>query len=146
MLNPKSYDRGKNIASKSITDRKLKSSLKRTEKSIKSASIHAAQSDYLFNNHVGYIQAENNVEKTSNFGQDQLKEHVDLSTRHKVLFSKSLANPLFNTFLIRCLISLSTLLDRILSITLGTESKNYRSKLDSKPRPLFFFSSLLDNS
>jgi len=69
---------------KAITDKKLLSTLKRTEKNFQEYSQHASRVDMLLlEKEAGYLVAEG-MEKTYKFSQHKLRDHLDLQTQSKL--------------------------------------------------------------
>ncbi|KAL2917932.1 putative U3 small nucleolar RNA-associated protein 7 [Polyrhizophydium stewartii] len=78
------YSRGdKPLPIKSITDKKLKGTLRRTHAKQKEAAEQAAQSEMLLTEDSGFLEAEG-MERTWKFRQAELKKHVDANTESKM--------------------------------------------------------------
>ncbi|AMD19966.1 HCL185Wp [Eremothecium sinecaudum] len=72
-------------SNKKIKDKKLRAGLKRIDEQYKDAVANAAATDYLLPETQGYLEAEDEMEKTFKFSQDEIKAHVDISTANKAL-------------------------------------------------------------
>ena len=78
------YERSRSeIPIKSIQDKKLKGTLRRTNKKFKHAVQKAAQAEILLMDEGGLLEAEG-LERTWKFTQKSLGEHVDLNTARKM--------------------------------------------------------------
>ncbi|KAJ3410809.1 Small subunit (SSU) processome component [Chytridiales sp. JEL 0842] len=78
------YVRNKlNLPIKSIQDKKLKATLRKTESKFSDAAQKAAQSELLLTESSGYLEAEG-MERTYKFRQEEIKAHVDLNTQSKM--------------------------------------------------------------
>ncbi|KAK2825720.1 hypothetical protein FQN49_007430, partial [Arthroderma sp. PD_2] len=74
----KTYGRGKQVAVKSVKDKKLRSNLKNLEAKYKNAVLQAKDSELLLENEGGYIEAEGELERTYKVRQDEIKENVGI--------------------------------------------------------------------
>ncbi|CAM9674501.1 unnamed protein product, partial [Ectocarpus fasciculatus] len=68
---------------KKLTDQKLRSGLERTEKKFEDAAHNTAVAELLLPEDAGYLEAEG-MEQTFKFGQDELKEAVDVNTTREM--------------------------------------------------------------
>lgn len=75
---------GKRVT-RSSRDKKLNANLKRFDNQYKQAVSQAASTEYLLPESSGYLEAENDLEKTFKVRQKELKENVDISTANKAL-------------------------------------------------------------
>ncbi|KAJ3033350.1 Small subunit (SSU) processome component [Rhizophlyctis rosea] len=85
--NMKKYTRqqGGSIAIKNIQDKKLKGTLRKTEKKFQDAAYKAAQAELLLPTEAGYLEAEEGtLEKTWKFTQAAIKDNVDMNTSNKM--------------------------------------------------------------
>ncbi|KAI8929949.1 WD40-repeat-containing domain protein [Entophlyctis helioformis] len=71
------------IPIKSITDKKLKGTLRRTQTKFNNVALKSAQAELLLTEDAGYLEAEG-MESTWKFQQSALKDHVDVSTSRKM--------------------------------------------------------------
>ena len=71
------------ISIKSITDKKLKSKLKKSEAKSRFSALKSAQSELLLTEQVGYLEAQE-MEKTWKFTQQAIKSAVDVNTSRKM--------------------------------------------------------------
>ncbi|KAJ3055377.1 Small subunit (SSU) processome component [Rhizophlyctis rosea] len=85
MQTMKKYTRhqGQNIILKNVHDKKLKGTLKKSEKKTHDAAYKAAQAELLLPTEVGYLEADD-MERTWKFTQSQIKDNVDMSTSNKM--------------------------------------------------------------
>jgi len=74
---------GPNAVSK-MTDKRLKTKLKQSEKKFKDAALEAARSDMLLPQEVGYLEPEGPMEQTWRLTQRELKRHVDVQTASQI--------------------------------------------------------------
>ncbi|EFQ99235.1 U3 small nucleolar RNA-associated protein 7 [Nannizzia gypsea CBS 118893] len=74
----KTYGRGKQVAVKSVRDKKLRSNLKNLEAKYKNAILQAKDSELLLENEAGYIEAEGELERTYKVRQGDIKENVGI--------------------------------------------------------------------
>ncbi|EFE41488.1 hypothetical protein TRV_03773 [Trichophyton verrucosum HKI 0517] len=72
------YGRGKQVAVKSVRDKKLRSNLKSLETKYKNAILQAKDSELLLENEAGFIEAEGELERTYKVRQDEIKENVGI--------------------------------------------------------------------
>lgn len=70
---------------KKTRDKKLKAGLKRIDDKYKEAVLSTAATDYLLPEEHGYLEAEDEMEKTFKFTQKEIKTHVDYSMANKAL-------------------------------------------------------------
>lgn len=66
-------------------DKKLKAGLKRIDEQYKDAVSAAAATEYLLPESNGFLEAEDEMEKTFKVGQDEIKSAVDVTTANKAL-------------------------------------------------------------
>ncbi|KAM5454346.1 putative U3 small nucleolar RNA-associated protein 7 [Microsporum audouinii] len=74
----KTYGRGKQVAVKSVRDKKLRSNLRNLEAKYKNAILQAKDSELLLENEGGYIEAEGELERTYKVRQDEIKANVGI--------------------------------------------------------------------
>ncbi|KAG8209821.1 Small nucleolar ribonucleoprotein complex subunit [Trichophyton interdigitale] len=72
------YGRGKQVAVKSVRDKKLRSNLKSLETKYKNAILQAKDSELLLENEAGFIEAEGELERTYKVRQEEIKENVGI--------------------------------------------------------------------
>ncbi|CAM9789891.1 unnamed protein product [Ectocarpus sp. 12 AP-2014] len=77
------YARGPGNSTEKLTDQKLRSGLERTEKKFEDAAHNTAVAELLLPEDAGFLEAEG-MEETFKFGQDQLKEAVDVNTAREM--------------------------------------------------------------
>lgn len=77
------YGRGRKIAPKSIKDKKLRSNLKLLESKYKDAVLKAHDAEILLEHESGFLEPENEVERTYKVRQDEVKESVAVETAKK---------------------------------------------------------------
>jgi U3 small nucleolar RNA-associated protein 7 len=77
------YGRGEKIKSKSVKDRKLRSNLRTLEAKNKQAAIEAKNVEILLENNAGLIEPENELERTYQVRQDDIKQAVGVETAKK---------------------------------------------------------------
>jgi U3 small nucleolar RNA-associated protein 7 len=77
------YGRGDKIRHKSVKDRKLRSNLKTLEAKNKQAAIEAKNVEVLLENNAGLLEPENELEKTYQVRQDDIKQAVGVETAKK---------------------------------------------------------------
>ncbi|QLL32356.1 hypothetical protein HG536_0C05250 [Torulaspora globosa] len=76
---------GVNKSRRKIRDKKLRAGLKRIDEQYNHAVSSAAATQYLLPESAGYLEAEDEMEKTFKVKQDEIKESVDASTANKAL-------------------------------------------------------------
>ncbi len=81
----KSYGRGKPIRTGLVKDRKLKANLKRIESQYKEAIVSAKDAEILLENQEGFLQPENELEKTYKVRQDELQDAVGVQQAKKAI-------------------------------------------------------------
>jgi|EP00624_Nannochloropsis_granulata_P000965 U3 small nucleolar RNA-associated protein 7 len=74
---------GANVVSK-LTDKRLKTKLKQSEKKFKDAALEAARSEMLLPQEAGYLEPEDPIEQTWRLTQRDLKKHVDMQTASQI--------------------------------------------------------------
>lgn len=77
------YGRGRKIAPKSIKDVKLRSNLKSLESKYKDAVLKAHDAEILLEHESGFLEPENELERTYKVRQDEVKESVAVETARK---------------------------------------------------------------
>jgi len=77
------YGRGRKIPIKGIKDKKLRGSLKRLEKKYKTATLRAKDAEILLENSGGFLEPENELERTYKVRQDEIKQEVPIETAKK---------------------------------------------------------------
>ncbi|QEU59936.1 Utp7 [Kluyveromyces lactis] len=76
---------GSHKMQKKTKDKKLKAGLKRIDQKYKEAVFSTAATEYLLPEERGYLEAEDEMEKTFKFTQAEIKHHVDASMANKAL-------------------------------------------------------------
>ena len=79
----KRYGRGEKIRSKSVKDKKLRANLRNLESKNKQAAIEAKNVEVLLENNAGLLEPENDIEKTYQVRQDEIKQAVSVETAKK---------------------------------------------------------------
>ena len=79
----RTYGRGQKIASKSIKDKKLRSNLRSLESKYKDATLKAHDAEILLEHESGFLEPENELERTYKVRQDEVKESVAVETAKK---------------------------------------------------------------
>lgn len=79
----KAYGRGKKINTKAIKDKKLRTNLKRLEGKYQSAAIKAKDAEILLENTGGFLEAEEELERTYKVRQEDITEGVAVETAQK---------------------------------------------------------------
>ena len=77
------YGRGRKIAPKSVKDKKLRSNLKSLESKYKDAVLKAHDAEILLEHESGFLEPENELERTYKVRQDEVKESVAVETARK---------------------------------------------------------------
>jgi len=77
------YGRGRKISVRSVKDKKLRSNLKNLEEKYKDATLKAKDAEILLENESGFLEPENELEKTYKVRQDELRQHVAVETAKK---------------------------------------------------------------
>lgn len=77
------YGRGRKIAHKSVKDKKLRSNLQSLESKYKDATLKAQDAEILLEHESGFLEPENELERTYKIRQDELKESVAVETAKK---------------------------------------------------------------
>lgn len=80
----KSYGRGKPIRTGLVKDRKLRANLKRIESKYKDAILSAKDAEILLENQEGFLQPEDELEKTYKVRQDDIQSAVGVQQAKKV--------------------------------------------------------------
>lgn len=82
--NEKKYERGSIKSSqKRSKDKKLRAGLKWVDEQYRDAVASAAATDFLLTEQQGYLEAENEMEKTFKFSQDEIKANVGVGMANK---------------------------------------------------------------
>lgn len=68
---------------KKITDKKLKTKLRKNERQVRESALKAAKAEILLADEVGYLEAEG-MEKTFKFRQQDIVKEVDVTSAQKV--------------------------------------------------------------
>ncbi|KAI9641869.1 putative U3 small nucleolar RNA-associated protein 7 [Ciborinia camelliae] len=79
----KAYGRGGKIPIHSIKDKKLRGNLKKLEARNKTAVLRAKDAEILLENEGGFLEPENELERTYKVRQDEIKQSVPLETAKK---------------------------------------------------------------
>ena len=79
----KAYGRGKKINTKMIKDKKLRTNMKRLEGKYQSATIKAKDAEILLENTSGFLEAEDELERTYKVRQDDISQDVAVATAQK---------------------------------------------------------------
>ena len=79
----KAYGRGKKIDTRSIKDKKLRSSLKRLEENYQNATLKAKDAEILLENTAGFLEPEGELERTWKVRQDDITKSVAVETAQK---------------------------------------------------------------
>jgi U3 small nucleolar RNA-associated protein 7 len=79
----KQYGRGDKIRHKSVKDKKLRSNLRSLEEKNKQAAIEAKNVEILLENNAGLLEPENELERTYQVRQDDIKDAVGVETAKK---------------------------------------------------------------
>lgn len=81
----KSYGRGKPIRTGLVKDRKLQANLKRIESKYRDAILSAKDAEILLENEEGYLQPENELERTYKVRQEEIRNAVGVQQAKKVI-------------------------------------------------------------
>lgn len=81
----KSYGRGKPIRTALVKDRKLRANLKRVESKYKDAILAAKDAEILLENQQGFLEPENELEKTYKVRQDEIQQAVGIQQAKKAI-------------------------------------------------------------
>ena len=79
----KTYGRGRQIRTQSVKDKKLRSNLKSLENKYKDASLKAKDAEILLEHESGYLEPENDLERTYKVRQDDLLSDLAVETAKK---------------------------------------------------------------
>jgi U3 small nucleolar RNA-associated protein 7 len=74
----KKYGRGKMIHTQGVKDKKLRQNLKAVESRFRDAALKAKDAEILLENEAGFLEPENEMEKTYKVRQDDIKENVGI--------------------------------------------------------------------
>jgi len=77
------YGRGRKISVKGIKDKKLRGNLKALENKYKTATLKAKDAEILLENSGGFLEPENELERTYKVRQDEIKQDVPIETAKK---------------------------------------------------------------
>jgi U3 small nucleolar RNA-associated protein 7 len=77
------YGRGRKIPIKGIKDKKLRGNLKRLEKKYKTATLRAKDAEILLEHSGGFLEPENELERTYKVRQDDIKQEVPIEAAKK---------------------------------------------------------------
>jgi len=78
-----SYGRGKEISLNRIQDKKLKGNLRALENKYKDATLKARDAEILLENDSGFLEAENELEKTYRVRQAEIRQDLSIQTAKK---------------------------------------------------------------
>ena len=79
----RTYGRGQKIAPKSIKDKKLRCNLRSLESKYKDATLKAQDAEILLEHESGFLEPENELERTYKVRQDEVKASVAVETAKK---------------------------------------------------------------
>jgi U3 small nucleolar RNA-associated protein 7 len=79
----KKYGRGKRITTGTVKDKKLRSNLKRLESKYKDAALQAKDAEILLENESGFLEPEEDLERTYKVRQDDLRKEISVETAKK---------------------------------------------------------------
>lgn len=79
----KAYGRGRKITLHGIKDRKLRGNLKILENKYKDATLKAKDAEILLENTAGFLEAENDLERTYKVRQEEISKDVAVETAKK---------------------------------------------------------------
>jgi U3 small nucleolar RNA-associated protein 7 len=79
----KAYGRGKKVNLKAIKDKKLRSNMKRLESKYEDAPLTAKDAEILLENTSGFLEAEDELERTYKVRQDDITSGVAVGTAQK---------------------------------------------------------------
>jgi U3 small nucleolar RNA-associated protein 7 len=74
------YGRGRKIPLKGIKDKKLRGNLKALENKYKNATLKAKDAEILLENSSGFLEPENELERTYKIRQDEIKQDIPIET------------------------------------------------------------------
>lgn len=77
------YGRGSKIDARSVRDKKLRRNLKSLENKFQSAVVKAKDAEILLENATGFLEPENQLERTYRVRQDEIEDDVALDTAQK---------------------------------------------------------------
>lgn len=77
------YGRGKEVSTARVKDRKLKANLQAQERKFKDATLKARDAEILLENDSGFLEAEDELEKTYRARQDDIKPDLGVQTAQK---------------------------------------------------------------
>lgn len=79
----KAYGRGKKVNIKAIKDKKLRSNMKRLEGKYQDAALKAKDAEILLENTSGFLEAEDELERTYKVRQDDITSDIAVGTAQK---------------------------------------------------------------
>lgn len=79
----KAYGRGKQINTKNIKDKKLRSNLRRLEGKYQDAAMKAKDAEILLENTSGFLETEGEMERTYKVRQDEIVSDIGVATAQK---------------------------------------------------------------
>lgn len=79
----KAYGRGKQINTKNIKDKKLRSNLRRLEGKYQDAAMKAKDAEILLENTSGFLETEGDMERTYKVRQDEIVSDIGVATAQK---------------------------------------------------------------
>ena len=79
----KAYGRGKKVNTRAIKDKKLRSNMERLENKYQDATLKAKDAEILLENTSGFLEAEDEMERTYKVRQDDITEGVAVETAQK---------------------------------------------------------------
>jgi U3 small nucleolar RNA-associated protein 7 len=79
----KKYGRGRPVRVNEVKDKKLRANLKRIENKYRTAALNAKDAEILYENEGGFLQPENELEKTYKVRQDNILEGVGVQQAKK---------------------------------------------------------------
>nr|POE54240.1 putative u3 small nucleolar rna-associated protein 7 [Quercus suber] len=77
------YGRGKSITTKHIRDKKLRGNMRALEERYNEAALKAKDAEILLENTSGFLEPENEMERTFKVRQEQIRQDVDVETAKK---------------------------------------------------------------
>ncbi|RFU25400.1 hypothetical protein B7463_g10935, partial [Scytalidium lignicola] len=79
----KAYGRGRKIPLKNIKDKKLRANLKTLESKYRDAALKSKDAEILLENTAGFLEPENELERTYKVRQDEIQKEVAIETAKK---------------------------------------------------------------
>lgn len=77
------YGRGKAVNVRSVRDKKLRTNMKKLESKYQTAILKAKDAEILLENETGYLEAENELERTYKVRQDEIARDATIETAQK---------------------------------------------------------------